>query len=176
MLTLLILGILVGLDNLQLASAMGMMGLAPGRKWFVAGIFAFFEVIMPLIGLLIGHQVNSVFTEAAQWVGPGIMLSLGLYILIRELLEKERQDIINRRWILLILPFMMSLDNLVAGIGLGTAGYAVWSTSLVIGICAGSMCFLGLLIGEKLRGVIPGNMEIISGFYLIGMAVFLMLH
>jgi len=174
MLTVLIFGILVGLDNLQLASAFGLIGLKATRRWSVAGIFAFFEVTMPLVGLLIGNQLNSTFSEIAHWLGPCIMLALGLYILIRELLEKGHQDIVNRPWVLLFLPFLMSLDNLVAGLGLGTAGYPVISTSIIVGICAGSMCFLGLIIGEKLRRLIPKNLEMICGFYLIGMAVFLM--
>lgn len=176
MLTVLILGILVGLDNLQLASAIGLMGLKPNRKWMLAGVFAFFEVSMPLVGLLVGHKLNGTFADAAHWLGPGIMLALGLYILIRELLEKKRQDLINRRWMLLLLPFLMSLDNLMAGLGLGASGYPVVPTSITIGMCAGSMCLLGLFVGEKLRRLIPRNLEVISGIYLIGMAVFLMVN
>ncbi len=175
MLTILILGILVGLDNLQLASAFGLMGLKKNRRWWVASIFALFEVSMPLVGLLIGSHLNQTFKEVAEWVGPGVMLSLGLYIVIRELMEKEQQNIVNLPWVWLTLPFLMSLDNLLAGLALGTAGYPVVSTSITVGICAGGMCYLGLIIGERLRRLVPKNLELISGAYLIGMAVFMII-
>lgn len=173
--TVLILGILVGLDNLQVASAIGLLGLQPKRKWLLVAGFVFFETTMPLVGLLIGHKLNHSFESIAEWLGPGIMMALGLYILVREWMEKEPQDLANRKGMLLLLPLFMSLDNLLAGLGLGTSGYPVISTSITVGICAGSMCILGLFIGEKLRQLIPGNLEVVSGLYLIGVAVFLVM-
>jgi len=167
-----ILGILVGLDNLQISSAIGLMGLKENRRWMVVLLFVLFEVSMPLVGLLIGHKLNSSFGDVAEWIGASILISLGLYILISEWMEKENQDIINSKWLLLLLPFIMSLDNLVVGVGLGTAGYPVISTSIIVGLCAGSMCLLGLIIGEKIRDFKWIKVELLSGFYLIGLGVY----
>lgn len=174
MLTAIILGILSGLDNLQVGSAFELMGLNPGRRWRLIVSFTFFETTMPLVGVLIGNQLNVTFKSIANWLGPCIMLTLGLYIILRELIEKKKpkRNIANQPWILILLPFFMSLDNLIAGVGLGTAGYPILSSALLVGICAGTMCFLGFIIGEKLRRFIPGNIEVISGIYLICMAVF----
>jgi manganese efflux pump family protein len=173
MLTTLIMGILAGLDNLQITSAIGLMGIQPNRKWRVVAAFVFFEMTMPLLGLLIGNQLNTSFQIIAHWLGPCMMATLGIYIIMREFMEKEKQDIISKKWVIVLLPFLMSLDNLIAGVGLGTAGFPVISSSLIVGICAAGMCFLGLLLGEKLRRLIPEKIEIISGIYLIVMAVFL---
>ncbi len=167
-----VLGILVGLDNLQISSALGLMGLKRNRRWFVVLLFVFFEVSMPLLGLLIGHRLNGSFENIAEWVGASILISLGLYILISEWVEKEKRDVVNSKWLLIFLPFIMSLDNLIVGIGLGSAGYPVISTSIIVGLCAGSMCFLGLLIGERVRQFKWMNVELISGFYLIGLGVY----
>lgn len=130
---------------------------------------------MPLVGMLIGNQISVEFQFVAEWLGPVILIALGLYILISELLEKESEDLVNKRWMILTLPFVMSLDNLMAGIGLGTTGYPIVSTSVIIGVCAGTMCLVGLLIGEKMRKLLPSNIEVFSGFYLIGLAVFLII-
>ena len=168
-----ILGILVGLDNLQISSAIGLMGLKPNRRWLVILLFVLFEVSMPLVGLLIGHKLNSSFEDMAEWAGASILISLGLYILINEWMEKENKtDVVNSKWLLVLLPFFMSLDNLVVGIGLGTAGYPIVSTSIIVGLCAGSMCFLGLIIGEKIRGIRWVNVEWVSGIYLIGLGIY----
>ncbi len=134
--------------------------------------FVFFEVTMPFVGMLIGTRLNSSFENIAHLLGASILISLGLYILIREWREKEGQDLVNRKWFLIMLPFFMSLDNLVAGLGLGTAGYPVISTSIIVGACAGCMCFLGLFIGEQFRKIVPVKIEIFSGIYLIGLGIF----
>jgi putative Mn2+ efflux pump MntP len=176
LITVLILGILVGLDNLQIASAIGLMGLKPSRRVFLISAFVFFEVSMPLVGLLVGNQLNMQFQTVAEWLGPSIMISLGVFIIVREIMNKEHHDFISNKWMLILLPFFMSLDNLLAGIGLGTSGYPIISTSIVVGICAGTMCLLGLLIGDKLRKLIPNKIELISGLYLILLAVFLIVN
>ena len=167
-----ILGILVGLDNFQISAAIGLMGLKPNRRWLVVLLFVFFEVSMPLVGLLIGHKLNNSFGDIAEWIGASILITLGLYILISEWMEKEDKDIVNSKWLLILLPFIMSLDNLVVGVGLGTAGYPVISTSIIVGLCAGSMCFIGLLIGERFRQFKWMKVELVSGFYLIGLGIY----
>jgi manganese efflux pump family protein len=173
MMTVLIFGILVGLDNLQIASAFGLMGINARRKWLMIFSFAFFEMVMPLVGLLIGNKLNQTFQNLTEWIGPGIMILLGLYILIREWREKEKTEIVHHKWLMVFLPLMMSFDNLMAGVGLGASGYPVFSTAVIVGICAGTLCFVGLFIGDTVRKWIPAKVEIISGLYLIAMAVFL---
>lgn len=177
MIAIIILGVLVGLDNLQLASAIGLAGLQPKRRLLLVIAFVFFEVSMPLLGMIIGQRLNSSFEFVAELLGPIIMIALGLYIIINEFFEKKEEEktVINKGWILVMLPLMMSFDNLIAGIGLGTSGYPVISTSVVVGICAGSMCLIGLFIGEKLRKLVPANIEMLSGFYFIGLAILLIL-
>jgi putative Mn2+ efflux pump MntP len=133
---------------------------------------------MPLVGMLIGHQLNESFEFVAELLGPAIMIALGLYIIVTELLEKNqsnRKNIVNKGWMIILLPLMMSFDNLIAGVGLGTSGYPVISTSIVVGICAGGMCLVGLFIGERLRKWIPSYLEMLSGFYFIGLALVLIL-
>lgn len=177
MISVIILGLLVGLDNLQLASAFGLAGLQPKRRLLLVMSFVFFEVSMPILGMLIGHQLNENFESVAELLGPIIMIALGLYIIFTEFFqnEEEEKSLVNKGWVIIMLPLMMSFDNLIAGIGLGSSGYPVLSTSIVVGICAGSMCLLGLFSGEKLRKLIPANLEMLSGFYFIGLAVFLIL-
>jgi putative Mn2+ efflux pump MntP len=173
MITVFILGILGGLDNLQIGSAFGLMGLRPERRWLIIAPFALCDAGMTFIGLLIGHKLNTTFENIAQWLGSAIMMTLGLYTLARELLEKEKQDLINNKWLLAFLPLLLSFDNLFAGLGLGTSGYPVVSSTLIAAVCSGAMCLLGLMIGEKMRHLIPKKIEIISCLYLIGLAVFL---
>lgn len=175
MITVLLLGILGGLDNLQIGSAIGLMGIERKRRWVLVAPFIFFDVGMTLVGLLIGNKLNSSLENIAEWLGPGIMMAMGIYTLVRELMEKEKPDFVNNKWFLLILPLSLSFDNLFAGLGLGTAGYPVVSSFIIVAICSGGMCLLGLIIGAKLRSMIPPRLEILSSIYLIGLAIFLVI-
>lgn len=173
MLKIAILGFLVGLDNLQVVSGLGLFGINKRRKWMLVLAFAFFEMFMPLLGLLIGQQLQGSAGTMAEFLGPLILIILGSVIIIMELLGKETNPIINNNWMLLGLPLMMSFDNLFAGIGLGALGYPILVSALVIGLFSGGLSFLGLFLGDKIRKYIPGKAEIISGSYMIGLAIFI---
>jgi len=169
-----ILGFLVGLDNLQVVSGLGLFGVDKKRKWALVLAFAFFEMFMPLVGLIIGKQLQGSLGTMAEFLGPLILIILGSTIIIMELLGKETNTVINNRWMLLGLPLFMSFDNLFAGIGLGTLGYPVLLSALVIGLFSGGLSFLGLFLGDKIRKFIPGKAELFSGSYMIGLAIFLL--
>ena len=170
-----ILGFLVGIDNLQVVSGLGLFGIDNKRKWILVFSFAFFEMCMPLIGLLIGQQLQGYTGAVAEFIGPLILFILGSVIIIMELMDKEISPIINNPWMLLGLPLFMSFDNLFAGIGLGALGYPIVLSALIIGIFSGGLSFLGLFLGDKIRKYIPGKAEILSGSYMIGLAIFLLL-
>ena len=175
MITVLILGIFGGTDSLQVASAMGMAGMKRHRRWLLAASLVFFDTLMTFIGLGIGHGLSSLFERFSNWLAPVCILALGIYIVVRELTETDDIELVNKKWLLIVLPLVMSIDNLFAGLGLGTAGYPVVSTALILGLCSGLMCRAGHLIGNKLRSLVPGKMGIIGGLYLVGLAIFLLI-
>ncbi len=170
-----ILGFLVGIDNLQVVSGLGLFGIDNKRKWMLVFSFALFEMCMPLIGLLIGHQLEGYTGVVAEFLGPLILFILGSIIIIMELMEKKSNTVINNPWMILILPLFMSFDNLFAGIGLGALGYPILLSALIIGVFSGGLSFLGLFLGDKIRKYIPGKAEILSGSYMIGLAIFFLL-
>ena len=64
-----------------------------------------------------------------------------------------------------------SKTALMAGIGLGALGYPVLFSALVIGLVSASMCFLGLFVGRQVSRWVPAKMELISGSYLVLIAL-----
>ncbi|MFT7603836.1 MAG: putative Mn2+ efflux pump MntP [Saprospiraceae bacterium] len=170
-----ILGFLVGLDNLQVVSGLGLFGIDRKRKWILVFAFAFFEMCMPLLGLVIGQQLQEYTGTVAELLGPLILFVLGSAIIIMELMGKEINTMINNPWMLLGLPLFMSFDNLFAGVGLGVLGFPILLSALVIGIFSGGLSFLGLFLGDKIRKYIPGKAELLSGSYMIGLSIFFLL-
>lgn len=176
MLTVISFGIIIGLDNLQVASSIGLLPIKPYRKWLVALAFGFFEAVMPLVGLLLGNVLSAAFESWAEWLAPLVLIACGLSIIYFTLKEKDEAiNQVNNRWILLGLPFCLSFDNLFAGVGLGMMGFPVVSTAILLGSISAAMCFLGIFIGQKARSWInrylPVQPEMLSGIWLLVIAI-----
>ncbi len=169
--TLLLFSVLVGLDNLHVSSAIGLMEVRAVHKWTLALAFGLCEAAMPLIGLTLGHLMREVLGAVAVTIGPFALVACGLLMIYLALQEKDTLPVATSRWLLFGLPLTLSLDNLLAGIGLGALGYPVLVSALTIGLVSGSMCFLGLFIGQWIRRWIPCNLEVVSGAYLVLIAV-----
>ena len=165
--TLILFSFLVGLDNLQVSSAIGMLEIRSERKWLLTIAFGFFEAVMPLIGLLLGQLIHTALGDLASTIGPFILIGFGMLIIYMTHREQNTAEMVNSRWLLFGLPLTLSLDNLLAGIGLGALGYPVLFSALVIGLVSASMCFLGLYVGQKVSQWLPTKMELVSGSYLV---------
>ena len=64
----------VGLDNFAAAIGIGIAGVDARTRLRVALIFGFFEAIMPLIGLLVGHSSAHGLGHATRYIGGGLLL------------------------------------------------------------------------------------------------------
>lgn len=163
-------GILAGLDNLHVSAALGVS--RPGRRRLLglAAAFAACEALMPLAGLALGGTLRRT-VPALETAGPVVLLLCGAAILLHALREGDAREVVEGRWVL-GLPITLSLDNLFAGVGLGSAGYPVAASALVVGVISGAMCLAGLFAGGWLRRWVPGRAEVWSGTFLVVLALF----
>jgi len=165
----LLLGVLVGLDNLQVGAGLGLVRMSTARRWAFAGAFAFCETVMPLVGLALGRNIVRFAGSWAEGIGIAVMALCGLLIVILSLRGEEEEA--SSSLALAGLPLSLSLDNLAAGVGLGSLGFPVVASALIIGIVSGSLCALGLFSGAWLRRWVPRRAELWSGVYLMALAV-----
>lgn len=172
----LLLGLLVGLDNLQVGAALGLVRMSAARRWAFAGAFALCETVMPLAGLALGRAVADLSSSwAGPWaegIGVAVLALCGLSIIVLSLRGNDADEkIAGSRLALAGLPLSLSLDNLAAGVGLGSLGFPVVASALVIGVVSGSLCAVGLFAGTQLRRWMPKRAELWSGVYLLVLAV-----
>jgi putative Mn2+ efflux pump MntP len=174
MMTVFLLGLLVGLDNLQVGAALGLVRMSAGRRWAFAGAFALCETAMPLAGLALGRSVVTLAGAWAEGIGIAVLALCGLLIIALALRGEEAAEETERRigssLALAGLPLSLSFDNLAAGVGLGSLGFPVIASALVIGGVSGSLCALGLFAGAWLRRWVPRRAELWSGVYLLILA------
>jgi len=165
----LLFGFLSGLDNLHVAAALGASGLGRARLLALAAAFAACEAGMPLAGLAGGSLLHRTFRGLAA-VGPLVLLACGAVILVQALREGAEPVEPGGGWIF-ALPLTLSMDNLLAGVGLGSAGYPVVASALVVGVVSGGMCLSGLFFGAWLGRWLPGRAEVLSGAALVAMGL-----
>ena len=169
--TIVVFGVLVGLDNFQVVAGLSLMRVRVPKLWLLVAAFGVCEAVMPLIGLVAGHLINQSLSSAAAGVGPLILIVCGLLIILLALSKKDANAVANSGWFSIALPFSLSIDNLFAGVGLGAMGYSVLTSALVIGAICISMCWLGVVVGRSVGRLIPDKVEVLSGVYLVIIAV-----
>jgi manganese efflux pump family protein len=166
-----LLGLLVGLDNLQVGAGLGLVRMTSARRWAFAGVFAFCETFMPLVGLALGQVARSRAGVWADAIGIGVLALCGLLIIVLSLRGSEdAEELVGSRLALAGLPLSLSFDNLAAGVGLGSLGFPVVASALILGLVSGSLCALGLFAGARLRRWVPKRAELWSGVYLLALA------
>jgi putative Mn2+ efflux pump MntP len=166
---LLLFGLLSGLDNLHVSAALGASGMPRRRLVALAAAFAACEAGMPLIGLAAGSLLHRTI-DGLEMAGPLVLLGCGAVILVQALREGPEPEDVGGGW-LFALPLALSFDNLLAGVGLGSAGYPVVVSALVVGGVSGGMCLSGLFFGAWLGRWIPGRAEVLSGAVLVAMGL-----
>ena len=167
-----VLGILTGLDNIQVTPALGVLRMSTQRRCFLALMFGLCEALMPVVGLMIGRTVHRTFEGVGDKLGPTVLLACGATVLFMALRSQELTQIVSSRWTLIGLPLSLSLDNLLAGVGVGAIGAPLLLSGVVIGGISTAMSLLGLYAGHCLRRWIPGKPELLSGAYLMLLGLF----
>lgn len=163
----------LGLDVLSVSTALGALGLTGWARWRVSLVLASCQVGAMLTGLLLGTELAEAIGGPAGYVGAGVLIVLGTYLLLdRDTSEAERvrkrmsEDVFG----LIGLGISISPDELAAGFGLGLAHIPIAAGFVAIaiqGVVASQLgLFLGARLGERFREA-AGRLTAI-GLLLIG--------
>ncbi|HYO66749.1 MAG TPA: manganese efflux pump [Archangium sp.] len=167
----LVLGLILGLDNLQVGAALGMLQVSRRRRWAIALAFGACETVMPLLGMLLGRRLGEFLGPFTELFGAGVLALAGLLIIVMSWHERDASQVAEGGFALLGLPVSLSLDNLLAGVGLGALGHPVLWSALTIGAMSTALCAMGLFFGGWLRQRLPGRAELVGGMGLVVLSV-----
>lgn len=168
---LLFMGLVIGSNNLAAALAIGTLG-ENKRWWRIFLVFGMFEFLMPLLGVWIGLQTSSFVGGAATILSVVILLGLAavsFYAATKPAQEDKALAIKITSWKgLILLELGLSLDNLIAGFGLGIRGAELSPllTALTIALFSVAYTWLGLHIGNKVASKWQNYAELGAGLLL----------
>ena len=157
-----LLGVGLAMDAFSVSLANGLKepNMKKRRMCFMAGIYAFFQFAMPMIGWLCVHTIVEYFEKFELFV-PWIALVLLLYIggkMIWEALreskeasEEEPEERVVLTFTTLILQgIATSIDALSVGFTIADYGLLMaFIASVIIATVTFIICMIGLLIGKK---------------------------
>jgi putative Mn2+ efflux pump MntP len=182
LLNVIVLGFVLSLDNFRTSVLLGPLRMRRARIVLVAVNFGLWDGLAPLLGLLIGHYVGDAIGPVADYLGPLALLGFGAYLLIgawRSPVPGEDDEEFEKSWTLFGLPLPLSVDNIVAGTGLGLLGFSPWLPALIFGLITAVMSLIGLVLGRLafrlVRNRINLRYEIVTGIALIIEAIVLFL-
>ncbi|MER7837104.1 manganese efflux pump [Streptomyces sp. NPDC096040] len=162
----LVLGFVLSLDNFRVSIALGTVPFGLKRAVQVALTFGLWDAVMPLVGLLIGHQIGESVGAVADVVGAAALGGYGLYLVISSLRNPE-PDELDHPWALFGIPLTLSLDNLFAGASLGVLGLSPWFSAATFGVMTAVMSLVGLQLGRAAAHLIRIRSDLLSGVTLI---------
>ena len=178
-----LLGVGLAMDAFSVAMANGIREskMSCGKMCGIAGIFAVFQGLMPLIGGICIHTVVQYFHAFQAWI-PWIALFLLGYIggkMLYEGIKSQSCPVVPAVLgfgALLIQGIATSIDAL--SVGFTIAGYLLpmaLASSLIIAAVTFAICMIGLYIGKKAGSCLSGKAGIVGGVILIfiGLEIFI---
>lgn len=174
-----LLGIGLAMDafSVSIANALNEPSLKKIKMISIAGVYGFFQFLMPVIGWFCVHEIKEYFIRFQIFI-PWIALILLLYIGGKMIFEAFHDD--NEEFSAKVLTFSVLMVQGIAtsidalSVGFTIADYNFFAALLCSGIIAlvtFIICMFGLLVGEKIGTKLNGKSTVIGGIILIGIGI-----
>lgn len=179
-----LLGVGLAMDafSVSLANGLNEPNMKKSKITGVAGLFAIFQGLMPLIGWICVHtivQYFSWFEKLIPWIALILLCYIGGKMLFDSIKNKDTATEDVKRvglTALLIQGVATSIDALSVGFTIAdyTLSLALLAV-LIIAIVTFFICFAGILIGKKFGTKLAGKAGILGGVILIfiGLEIFI---
>lgn len=170
-----LLGVGLAMDafSVSLANGLNEPDMKRGKMCGIAGVFAFFQALMPMTGWICVHTVVQYFKTFEKWI-PWIALILLLFIGGKMVFEGSRSkgDEAEKAGVgataLLLQGIATSIDALSVGFTICEYGFLMaLASSLIIAAVTFVICMAGLMIGKKFGTRFSQKATILGGAILI---------
>ena len=149
------------------------------RMFVIAGTFAFFQFLMPMLGWICVHtllEYFNAFSKLIPYIALGLLAFIGGKMLIEGIKGEEGESEEVGKGALFVQGIATSIDAL--SVGFTIAHYQLLEAliaSLIIGAVTLVICLAGLKIGRTFGMKLAGKASILGGVILIaiGLEIFI---
>ena len=176
----LLLGVGLAMDAFSVSIANGIVesGMRKRRMLLIAGIYAVFQFLMPMLGWLLVTTLEEIFTKFSiliPWIALVLLLFIGGKMIVEAILEKKNgrktdEDQVTKLTFktLIVQGIATSIDALSVGFTIADYSFMrAFAASIIIGIVTLVICLIGLIFGKKIGSKISSIATIIGGIILI---------
>lgn len=119
--------------------------------------FSLFQMIMPLVGYLIGSVFSNYIESFDHWIAFALLLFIGGKMIIEAFSKKDnslenededKNDLSISK--MLILAIATSIDALAVGVTFAMVDTNIFVAIPTIGICTFALSFIGAIAGKKI--------------------------
>jgi len=174
-----LLGVGLAMDafSVSLANGLNEPNMKKGRMSLIAGVFAVFQAVMPMIGWICVHTVAkyfSAFEKMIPWIALILLLYIGGKMLLEGIKGEEDEEEVKDLGIgaLMIQGVATSIDALSVGFTISDYNALMaGGCAIIIAVVTFGICIAGLKIGKKVGTKLAGKANILGGVILIGIGI-----
>ena len=178
-----LLGVGLAMDafSVSLANGLNEPHMQTGKVCGIAGMFAFFQALMPMIGWICIHTVVQYFQSFEKlipWIALALLGFIGGKMLYEGIVQKDTDEISPRvgLWGLVVQGVATSIDAL--SVGFTISNYNLTTAllaALIIALVTFIICLCGVLVGRHVGTRLAGKAGIFGGVILIaiGLEIFI---
>ena len=147
-----------------------------GKVFGIAGVFAFFQGLMPLLGWVCIHSILScfeAFEKFIPWIALILLVLIGGKMLLDGIFHKEGEEKKTLGlWGLLLQGIATSIDALSVGFTIAEYDVKMALVSvLLIALVTFVICLCGIEIGKKFGTKLSNKATIFGGIILIAIGI-----
>ena len=174
-------GLAMDAFSVSLANGLNEPCMKKSKSLTIAGVFALFQGIMPMLGWICVHTLIEYFTAFQTYI-PIIALVLLLFIggkMVYEGITSKEECVCCKKgvtlWGLMVQGVATSIDALSVGFTIAEYNFIMALVAvLVIAIVTFAICYLGVYFGKKFGTKLSNKATILGGaiLILIGIEIF----
>lgn len=177
-----LLGIGLAMDafSVSLANGLNEPKMHRAKMILIAGTFAFFQALMPMIGWFLVHTLCACFasfTKSVPWIALILLGFIGGKMLFDGIRGNEEEEICGVGFVALIVQgIATSIDALSVGCTISEYNwFMALVCALIIAIVTFGICMVGLVLGKTFGTRLAGKATILGGAILIfiGLEIFI---
>ena len=178
-----LLGVGLAMDafSVSLANGLNEPNMRTRKMCGVAGMFAFFQALMPMLGWICVHTIVKYFQSFEKlipWIALVLLCFIGGKMLYEGIKNKggEEEHVGVGLGALIVQGVATSIDALSVGFTIADYDlYSAFLSALIIAVVTFMICFCGLFIGKKAGTKLAGKAGILGGAILIfiGLEIFI---
>lgn len=143
--------------------------------------FGSFQFIMPIAGWFAAREFSNQIKAFDHWVAFILLVIIGGKMFFETFNGEESLNIRSEKNILsasnlTVLAIATSIDALAVGVSFALTDTNIFYSSIIIGLVAFTLSFIGVLLGKKIGSLFKKNAERLGGLILIVIGVKILLE